>query len=459
MELHMEVEIISEETIRPSSSKLSDLTTLRLSLLDQLSPPVYIPIILYYPMNADVHLEKIKHVAARLKVSLSKTLSHFFPLAGRMKDRFSIDCNNEGIPFRQANVSCNFSEFLKKPRTDLLEKFLPYPIFSNEPENAKVHVAVQLTVFASGSGIAIGVCLLHKLVDAASMAAFLKCWAAITHDEDDKAALVSSDVDFEAASQLFTPSKEVPSGDRFLLKDEDLPTKAVKAVRKRFVFDATAISRLKAEVTSELLSNPSRVMVVSGFIWKCTMAASKNPKSPSVLTVAVDMRRRIVPPLSANCIGNMAWLAMASTTPGEKDELGHLVCLIRAAVAKVNHDHIKSVQGETGFAAVSKLREEFKEMQWRGSRGGGPDNTVNVMSSWCGFGLNEVDFGWGKPIWVSHAGGQDDYLAANLVTLMENRVAGEEIEAWITLDEHEMAILEHDPEFRSFALLNPSIAA
>ncbi|KAK2976788.1 hypothetical protein RJ640_027624 [Escallonia rubra] len=459
MELHMEVEIISEETIRPSSSKLSHLTTLRLSLLDQLSPPIYIPNILYYPMNADVHPEKIKHVAARLKVSLSKTLSHFFPLAGRMQDRFSIDCNNEGIPFRQANVSCNFSEFLKKPRTDLLEKFLPCPLYSNEPDSAKVHIAVQLNIFASGSGIAIGVSFLHKVIDAASMAAFLKCWAAIARDEDDKSALVSSDVDFEAASQLFTPSKEVPSGDQFLLKDEDLPKKAVKAVRKRFVFDAAAISSLKAEVTSELLSNPSRVMVVSGFIWKCTMAASKNPKSPSVMTLAVDMRPRIVPPLSPNCIGNMAWLAMASTTPGEKDELGHLVCLIRAAVAKVNHDHTKSLQGETRFAAVSKLREEFKEMQWRGNRGGGSDNTVNVLSSWCGFGFNQVDFGWGKPTWVSHAGSQYDCLVANLVTLIENGIAGEEIEAWITLDEHEMSILEHDPEFRSFALLNPSIAA
>ncbi|KAK3022531.1 hypothetical protein RJ639_046747 [Escallonia herrerae] len=458
MELHMEVEIISEETIKPSSSKLSHLKTLRLSLLDQISAPIYVPIILYYPMNADVDLDKIKHVAARLKVSLSKTLSHFFPLAGRIKDRFSINCNSEGILFRQANVTCNFSEFLKKPRTDLLEMFLPCPRLSNEPENAKAHVAVQLNIFASASGIAIGMCFLHKLVDAASMAAFLKCWAAIARDEDDKAALVSSDVDFEAASQLFTPSKEVPSGNQFLL-GEDWPSKAVKAVRKRFVFDATAISRLKAEVTSELWSNPSRVMVVSGFIWKCTMAVSKNPKSPSVLTLAVDMRRRMVPPLSPNCIGNMVWQAMASTTPGEKDELRHLVCLMRAAVAKVNHDHTQSLQGETGLAAVSKLREELKDMQSRGNRGGGRDNTLNLTSSWCGFGFNEVDFGWGKPIWVSNVGGQYEYLVVNLVILIENGVAGEEIEAWITLDEHEMSILEHDPEFRTFASLNPSIAA
>ncbi|KAK3020464.1 hypothetical protein RJ639_047118 [Escallonia herrerae] len=458
MELHMEVEIISEETIKPSSSKLSDLTTLRLSLLDQLSPPIYVPLILYYPMNAAVDLEKIKKVAARLKVSLSITLSHFYPLAGRIKDPFSIDCNNEGILFRQANVSCNFSEFLEKPRTDSLEKFLPCPIFSNEPDNSKVHVAVQLNVFASGSGIAIGLCFLHKLVDAASMAAFLKCWAASARDEDDKAALLSSDVDFEAASRLFTPSKEVPSGNQFLLS-EDWPLKAVKAVCKRFVFDATAISRLKAEVTSELLSNPSRVMIVSGFIWKCTMAVSKNPTSPSVLTFAVDMRRRMVPPLSPNCIGNMVWQAMASTTPGEKDELRHLVCLMRAALAKINHDHTKSLQGETGLAGVSKLKEELKEMQSRGNRGGGPDNTVSLMNSWCGFGFNEVDFGWGKPIWVSNVGGQYDYLAVNIVVLMENGVGGEEIEAWITLAEHEMSILEHDPEFRSFASLNPSITA
>ena len=31
------------------------------------------------------------------------------------------------------------------------------------------------------------------------------------------------------------------------------------------------------------------------------------------------------------------------------------------------------------------------------------------------------------------------------------------IEAWLTMDEKEMAILENDPEFLSFASLNPSI--
>ncbi|KAK2976786.1 hypothetical protein RJ640_027622 [Escallonia rubra] len=72
--------------------------------------------------------------------------------------------------------------------------------------------------------------------------------------------------------------------------------------------------------------------------------------------------------------------------------------------------------------------------------------------------MSAVTF-WGKPTWVSHAGSQFDYLVANFVTLIENRVDGEEIEAWITLDEHEMSILEHDPKFRSFAVLNPSITA
>ena len=32
------------------------------------------------------------------------------------------------------------------------------------------------------------------------------------------------------------------------------------------------------------------------------------------------------------------------------------------------------------------------------------------------------------------------------------------IEAWVTIDEKEMVILENDPEFLTFASLNPSIS-
>lgn len=70
--------------------------------------------------------------------------------------------------------------------------------------------------------------------------------------------------------------------------------------------------------------------------------------------------------------------------------------------------------------------------------------------------LNDVDFGWGKPSWVSFAGPENSMLK-NVVVLKEAILGGGGIEAWIMLDEDEMNILENDQQFLAFASLNPTI--
>ncbi|KAK4854349.1 hypothetical protein QYF36_022638 [Acer negundo] len=61
------------------------------------------------------------------------------------------------------------------------------------------------------------------------------------------------------------------------------------------------------------------------------------------------------------------------------------------------------------------------------------------FTSWCKLGFYEMDFGWGKPIWVSSIGSSGS-LVLNLVILVETR-SGDGIESWMTLDEQDMAIL------------------
>ncbi|KAK2992526.1 hypothetical protein RJ640_002420 [Escallonia rubra] len=447
----MEVEVVSREIIRPSSPKPSQLGTIKLSLLDQLSPPIYVPIIFFYPMK-DGNLLKIKQLLTQLKHSLSKTLSQFFPLSGRIIDNFSVKCNDAGVLFSEAQISCNFFEFLKKPKIDLLDKFLPCPQYCTVPAvDTAIQIAIQVNIFAAGSGIAIGVCFFHKTIDGATMASFLKCWSAIASGCYDKAICP----DYTTASQLFPPREALESlfKGRFTTKG--------KGVRRRFVFDANAIAALKGIVTSrDLLRKPSSVTVVSGFIWKCVMAAASKvalgSKQTSILAFAVDMRPRMVPPLKLNCTGNMVWQAIASFNrahpPSSKEtELSDLVSLLREAVAKIDGEYTKNLQGDEGLRAMSIYREEVEGMFSKDHDA----ITSYMFSSWCNFGFNEVDFGWGKPIWVSNIGGNGSSAFVNLVILMENECRG--IEAWILLDENGMAILESDPEFLRFASSNPSV--
>ncbi|XVF35844.1 hypothetical protein REPUB_Repub19eG0006100 [Reevesia pubescens] len=76
------------------------------------------------------------------------------------------------------------------------------------------------------------------------------------------------------------------------------------------------------------------------------------------------------------------------------------------------------------------------------------------LTSMCKVGIYEADFGWGKPMWVS-PGGINGLVFQNLAFLIDTR-KGDGIEAWVTLDEKDMAILQSDTEILSFASLDPS---
>ena len=74
------------------------------------------------------------------------------------------------------------------------------------------------------------------------------------------------------------------------------------------------------------------------------------------------------------------------------------------------------------------------------------DNVVLNFTALCGFPLYDVDFGWGKPflvVWVS-------LPFKNLITFSDTEL-GDGIEAWINLNEEDMAKFECDKELLAYA--------
>ena len=58
-------------------------------------------------------------------MSLSQTLTRFYPLAGRIKANDSIDCNDDGAVFIEAQANVELSQILKDPDMDLfIQKLL-----------------------------------------------------------------------------------------------------------------------------------------------------------------------------------------------------------------------------------------------------------------------------------------------------------------------------------------------
>ncbi|WRX14193.1 hypothetical protein QQP08_006680 [Theobroma cacao] len=431
----MKVEITSRQTIKPSSPTPYHLKNFRLSLLDQLLPSFYGLIVFFYASTPSTHHQnedcrsKSCDRSHILKSSLSKVLTHFYPMAGRLKDATSIDCNDEGAYFVEARIDCQLSDFLKQPDMEALNGFLP----TTDPETSKAasgcNLLVQLTTFECG-GTAISICLLHKNTDVSSLATFLQSWTAIARDSG------------EAVSPEFVGASLLPPGDLSFMPPVNNPSG--NFVTKRFKFEASKIASLKAKAAGQFV--PSRVEVVLALILKCSVAASRAKSGlarPIALFQAVNLRKRIVPPLPENSIGNLIWTVPVFLGDGEM-ELNELVTVMRREMTQFCNEKANKFKGDDGFLLITESLKERRELC--------KDAAVYRCTSWCRFPLYEMDYGWGKPVWVSSA----SLSFRNIVVLIDTK-NGDGIEAWVTLEEQEMSIFECDKELLGSALLNPSI--
>ncbi|KAL0351630.1 UNVERIFIED_CONTAM: (13S,14R)-1,13-dihydroxy-N-methylcanadine 13-O-acetyltransferase AT1 [Sesamum calycinum] len=147
--MKMEGEIISREHIKPSSPTPLEQRTHKLSLLDQIVPPIYVPLVLYYPNleNTPMDPDFISHTTQILKQSLSSTLTRFYPLAGRIKDKLSIDCNDEGLPFVVTKFNTRLSDFLKNPDAQACRGHIPSPLTWAEPGPGSNVALIQVNFF------------------------------------------------------------------------------------------------------------------------------------------------------------------------------------------------------------------------------------------------------------------------------------------------------------------------
>ncbi|XP_041020376.1 stemmadenine O-acetyltransferase-like [Juglans microcarpa x Juglans regia] len=453
----MEVEITSKECIKPSSPTPPNLKTQKLSLLDQLMPAVYYPTILFYPMNQstgcacsdDVEYSQRSQL---LKQSLSETLTRFYPFAGKVKDHLSIDCNDEGAYYSEACVNCSLVDCLDQPDLSSFVKFVPLDSTSYRPTTGDHVAMIQVNRFACG-GIAIGILVCHMIVDGNTLSVFLKDWAAMACKVDEATC-----PNFDA--QTIFIQNEAFSSAKTAFSNPFVRSSTRRAVTRRIVFDASAIASLKAKATSLSVQNPSRVEVVSAPLGKCTMAAFKatsGMQRPAFISHAVNLRRRAVPPFSESSMGNFVWTvgALCSMDDDEEIDLPSMGRKLREAITKINGDFVKNLQGDDGFPNLSEIMN-FKHIAFSNAASTCEMDHV-AFTSWCNFGLYDIDFGWGKPMWISHSGTSDDKESwiPNVILLMDTKSGGG-IEAWVWLDKKDMLMLAQDNELLAFASLDPS---
>ncbi|XP_028771308.1 acylsugar acyltransferase 3-like [Neltuma alba] len=445
------MEVISTEIIKPSSPTPSDLQIYPLSFIDHLCPSNYIPFVFFYENQSfepDINgktsttiFEVCEERTKMLKKSLSEVLSMYYPFAGRVKDQVFIECNDEGVVFIVTHMKQKLSEILKDPREEFLNPLFPDEMHWKKPAGPRgSFVAVQVNHFECG-GMAMSVCLSHKVGEASSLCHFVRDWASITTKS-------------HVSSPHFNGASVFPMGDLTIFPENDGKSKA-NMVSKRFVFDATSTKSLMAKViTQGVVENPTREQVVGALIYKCVVSAlrSKSSKAPNQLatslSVALDLRAGLVPPQPDKSVGNLVWgfaVRSPNSAEEEEEELHEVVRKTQKGLSEFWDTYAKGF----GKEHMMKILELLK------ATGSSDNSVVFNVTSWCGIGMYEADFGWGNPVWVTTCGCPPK---KDVALLMDAR-DGEGIEVLVAMEEQDMALLEADVELLQYASINPSVVA
>ncbi|KAL4606754.1 hypothetical protein ACB092_09G126300 [Castanea dentata] len=330
----------------------------------------------------------------------SPAIHHLKPFKLCLFDQFTPTinlCSTYPLLFQESpngpNGQTSSTDYLKN-----LNHFLPCSPFRKEPNPMEAaQFAVQVNIFDCG-GIAIGLCASPKIIDGITLSAFLNTWAATTGGP-------------------------------------------CKYKTRRFVFDAKEIATLRAKAKSERVENPTRIESLSSFICKHARAASRltsgSPR-PSILAQAVSIRRKTKPRLSDSSMGNIFWWALAAcdynSAESTEIELRGLVATLKGDVAKIDSD-VGILQGHEGFTSMIKKVIQKATMELFSKE----NLEIFAFTNWITFGFNEIDFGWGKPIWVGLMG---EAGSGRKLTVLQKTISGNGIEAWVTLEDYVMAILE-----------------
>ncbi|KAL8159364.1 hypothetical protein V2J09_000901 [Rumex salicifolius] len=331
----------------------------------------------------------------KIELALEKLLVPYGFMAGRMKlnpekARLEFDCNNAGIGFVVASSPCTIEEI-----GDLV---YPNPAFEDlvtrRLGSGSDHplCIVQTTSFKCG-GFAMGVQTNHATLDGAAFKTFLENLGAVAGDKplavtpcNDRELLAARDppqVTFPhpellklntAMGQAQEESQSSPNVFETTSNDLDF---------KVFRLSPEDINGLKKKACLDMGPSPKAKVtgfnVVAAHIWRCR-ALSFEPERESTLLFAIDIRRRLNPPLPEEFTGNAVLTAYATVKKSEMETaaLGRLVEMVTEGSERMNDEYARSV------------------IDWGEANRGFPNGEF-LISSWWRLGLDRVQYPWGRP--------------------------------------------------------------
>lgn len=421
--------LISKKIIKPSSPTPLIHRIQKLSIFDQLNPCSYMSYGLFFPKQCHPTLpDDPTHISTILENSLSRALTSYYPLAGTIRDEgLHVECNDVGAKFLQVKIDCPMSQIFDQKSTEAEDLVLPRDLpWTPSKENL---VVAQLNHFNCG-GIAIGVCVSHKVVDGSSMANFTHHWSTMARNPS---APIPS---FQFVGGSHFPPVSSPIAEA-ILKSKTRGNNT--CISKKYLLSRSKINSLKAMIAAESGNksssiNPSSVEAASAFVYKCI---ASNSTKPSIFTQSVNLRPIMKKWLPEEFQGNASFLFMAPEISDPADiKLHRLISELRKE---------KEMYWET-TNLMSTLLEKVKLLQNQLERDHDDEVDVYKCTSLSKFIFGQMDYGWGSPTRVCLGS-----VPINKKIFLTDSQTEDGIEVVVSLKQQQMSALETKSNLLEFA--------
>ncbi|KAL6987749.1 hypothetical protein U1Q18_013497 [Sarracenia purpurea var. burkii] len=460
------VSIISKSTVLPEHK--TTIKTLKLSVSD-------LPMLSCQYIQKGVLLPRpppllsAETLISLLKLSLSKTLTHFPALAGRLTTdsdgHVHILCNNSGVQFIHGSAKHLYADDILRP-LDVSACFRDFFAFDNTLSYSGHYnplAAVQVTEL--GDGIFVGCTVNHAVTDGTSFWNFFNTFAEVCKG----AKKISKSPDFCRDTVFNSPAVlRFPKGGPLATFTGEEP------LRERiFHFSGEAILKLKLNANNGNLTNSdifgkrrndnwkavtvtngkitdlsekrtiNRTAEISSFqslcaqVWRSVTRARKleNGKA-TTFRMAVNCRHRLQPKLEPLYFGNAIQSIPTVALVGEvlSRDLRWCADLLHQNVAA--HDDATVRRGVKDWESNPRLFPL-----------GNFDGASITMGSSPRFPMYDNDFGWGRPLAVrsGRANKFDGKMSA-----FPGRDGGGSVDLEVVLAPATMAGLETDMEFMQY---------
>ncbi|XP_019059590.1 PREDICTED: (Z)-3-hexen-1-ol acetyltransferase-like [Tarenaya hassleriana] len=325
-----------------------------------------------------------------IRKALAETLVYYYPFAGRLREgsdqKLVVDCNGEGVMFIEADADVALDEF----GDDLLP---PFPCFEDllfEVEGSSgilnsPLLLIQVTRLKC-DGFILALRHNHAMADAAGLTLFLTTLSELARGDHAPSIhpvwyrhLLNPRVPARVTrAHEYDATEPAAEAETFACNDN---------VQRSFFFGQSDISALHRLLHPHQRERVTHFETLTSFIWRCRTAALKlDPNTEMRLKFIVNARPKLKnPPLPPGYYGNAIVTPVAISTANELTErpLDFTLRLVREARLSVTEDFFRSL---ADFLATND--QPLYEAA-----------TLLVVSDVRRSGLENVDFGFGKPLY------------------------------------------------------------